>query len=179
MSRVLADPIDARRGPTESSRVLGVDPGLRCTGYGIVEIRGPQLRLVEAGVIRPSTNGTLADRLAELFQGLCELLAEHSPQVMAVEQLYSHYARPRTAILMGHARGVICLSAAQRGLPVHHYAATKIKKILTGSGHASKAQMQGSIQREFALSGPPEPHDVADALAVALCHIFSTGLNAA
>jgi crossover junction endodeoxyribonuclease RuvC len=92
--------------------------------------------------------------------------------VMALEELYSHYDRPRTAILMGHARGVICLAAAQAGIPVLHYSATQIKRILTGSGRASKAQVQRAIQRELALSDPPEPPDVADALAAALCHYY-------
>ena len=94
------------------------------------------------------------------------------PNVMAIEQLYSHYARPRTAILMGHARGVICLAAAQAGIPVIHYASTQVKRILTGAGRADKSQMQRAIQRELGLPQLPEPADVADALAVALCHFY-------
>ena len=91
---------------------------------------------------------------------------------MALEELYSHYARPRTAILMGHARGVICLAAAQAGIPVVHYSATQIKRILTGSGRAPKSQVQRAIQRELALPSIPDPPDVADALAAALCHWY-------
>ncbi len=91
---------------------------------------------------------------------------------MAIEQLYSHYKHPRTAILMGHARGVICLAAAQAGIAVIHYSATQIKKILTGNGRAPKIQMQQAIRRELALAEVPEPPDVADALAVALCHYY-------
>ena len=94
---------------------------------------------------------------------------------MALEELYSHYDRPRTAILMGHARGVICLAAAKADIPVVHYAATQIKRILTGSGRAPKGQVQRAIQRELALSAPPEPPDVADALAAALCHYYLKG----
>jgi len=94
---------------------------------------------------------------------------------MAIEELYSHYARPRTAILMGHARGVICLAAAQAGIPVKHYAATQIKRILTGSGRAPKSQVQRAIQRELSLPALPEPPDVADALAAALCHYYLKG----
>ena len=89
-----------------------------------------------------------------------------------MEELYSHYERPRTAILMGHARGVICLAAAEAGIPVVHYSATQIKRILTGSGRAPKSQVQRAIQRELALAAVPDPPDVADALAAALCHYY-------
>jgi crossover junction endodeoxyribonuclease RuvC len=91
---------------------------------------------------------------------------------MALEQLYSHYKRPRTAILMGHARGVICLAASLSTIPVKHYSATQIKKILTGNGRAPKSQMQDAVQRELNLATLPEPPDVADALAIALCHYY-------
>ena len=103
---------------------------------------------------------------------LIEMLQQFRPEALALEELYSHYKRPRTAILMGHARGVICLAAAEAGIPVVHYAATQVKNILTGSGRASKSQMQSAIQRELALPEVPEPPDVADALAIALCHYY-------
>ena len=90
---------------------------------------------------------------------------------MAIEELYSHYERPRTAILMGHARGVICLAASQAGVPIEHYGATQVKKMLTGSGRAPKSQVQMAICREFGLPQAPDPPDVADALAVALCRV--------
>lgn len=153
--------------------VLGVDPGLNTTGYGLVEItaKGPQLR--EAGVVRGRSRGSLARRLQEIYDGIIEILTAIPPTVMAVEELYAHYARPRTAILMGHARGVICLAGTQRGVPVKHYAATHIKKMLTGNGRAPKAQVQMAICREFGLAQVPEPPDVADALAIALCHAYS------
>jgi crossover junction endodeoxyribonuclease RuvC len=101
---------------------------------------------------------------------VADVIAALRPEVMALEQLYSHYARPRTAILMGHARGVICLAATQAGIPVVSYAATRIKKILTGAGRAPKGQMQRAIQFELGLAQLPEPPDVADALAAAVCH---------
>src|SRR5207237_2576500 len=97
---------------------------------------------------------------------------QFQPSVLAVEQLYAHYQHPRTAILMGHARGTILLAAAQRGLEVVSYNATRIKKTITGSGRASKEQMQRTIQRELGLAQVPEPADVADALAAALCHYY-------
>lgn len=153
-------------------RILGIDPGLNITGYGVLEVDGGRLRLCEAGVVRGKSKGSLTKRLLEIHEGVCEVIASLHPNVMAIEELYSHYARPRTAILMGHARGVICLAAAKADIPVNHYSATQIKRILTGSGHASKAQVQRAIQRELALAAPPEPPDVADALAAALCHYY-------
>ena len=123
-------------------------------------------------MIRGKARGSLTDRLLEIHRGVADVLAAFSPAVMALEQLYSHYQRPRTAILMGHARGVICLAAAEAGIPVVHYSATQVKKILTGAGRAGKAQVQRAIQRELGLAQLPEPADVADALAIALCHCY-------
>jgi crossover junction endodeoxyribonuclease RuvC len=157
---------------TTPLRILGIDPGLNITGYGVLESDGGRLRLCEAGVIRGKSRGSLAKRLVEIHDGTAEVIAGLKPSVMAIEELYSHYDRPRTAILMGHARGVICLAAAKAGIPIEHYAATQIKRILTGNGRAPKSQMQRAIQRELALSAPPEPPDVADALAAALCHFY-------
>lgn len=155
-----------------SLRILGIDPGLNITGYGVLEFDNGRLRLCEAGVVRGKSKGSLTKRLVEIHEGVVEVIAGLQPNVMAVEELYSHYARPRTAILMGHARGVICLAAALADIPVQHYSATQIKRILTGSGHAPKSQVQRAIQRELALAVVPEPPDVADALAVALCHYY-------
>ncbi|MBN1394426.1 MAG: crossover junction endodeoxyribonuclease RuvC [Pirellulales bacterium] len=153
-------------------RILGIDPGLNITGYGVLEADGGRLCLCEAGVVRGRSRGSLTKRLVEIHDGVAEVIDALKPEAMAIEDLYSHYQRPRTAILMGHARGVICLAAAKAGIPVAHYSATQIKRILTGSGRASKGQVQLAIQRELALSAPPDPPDVADALAVALCHYY-------
>jgi crossover junction endodeoxyribonuclease RuvC len=154
------------------ARILGVDPGLNITGYGLLDVSNGRLALCEAGVVRGRSRGSLTRRLVEIHEGIADVVAAFSPQVMALEELYSHYARPRTAILMGHARGVICLAAAAKGIPVVHYSATQVKKILTGSGRASKSQVQTAIQRELKLDRIPEPPDVADALAIALCHYY-------
>jgi crossover junction endodeoxyribonuclease RuvC len=150
-------------------RILGIDPGLRITGYGVVDWQPMRPALVDGGVIRLDTKSSLADRLVELHGELESLFEEHRPDVCAVEQLYAHYAHPRTAILMGHARGVILLAARRRGIQVEHFPANRIKQSVTGNGHASKLQMQRAIQTQWRLSEPPEPPDVADALAVALC----------
>jgi crossover junction endodeoxyribonuclease RuvC len=155
---------------TTTHRILGIDPGLRTTGYGVIESANGQVKIIEAGVIRVKPEASLAKRVSELFSSLVEVIDALKPNVMALEELYSHYERPRTAILMGHARGVICLAAHQQGVPVHNYAATKVKRMLTGNGRAPKSQMQLSICREFRLAKVPEPPDVADALAIALCH---------
>jgi crossover junction endodeoxyribonuclease RuvC len=153
-------------------RILGIDPGLNITGYGVLEAENGRLRLCEAGVVRGKSRGSLTKRLVEIHEGVAEVIAGLKPNVMALEELYSHYARPRTAILMGHARGVICLAAAEADVVVCHYSATQIKRILSGSGRAPKTQMQRAIQRELGLPAPPDPPDVADALAVALCHYY-------
>jgi len=153
-------------------RILGIDPGLNITGYGVLECGIGPPRLCEAGIVRGKSRGSLTGRLLEIHQGVADVIGALSPSVMALEQLYSHYKRPRTAILMGHARGVICLAAAQAGIPVIHYSATQVKRILTGAGRAGKAQVQLAIRRELALPQIPEPPDVADALAIALCHYY-------
>lgn len=166
----MADSVAMSNEPT-SEIILGIDPGLNITGYGVVEVtdRGPQLR--EGGVVRSRRGSSLEEKLVEIHRGVTDVLASFKPSAMAIEELYSHYERPRTAILMGHARGVICLAASQVGVPINHYGATHVKKMLTGSGRAPKSQVQVAICREFGLPQSPDPPDVADALAVALCHV--------
>lgn len=155
-----------------AGRVVGVDPGLNITGYAVVDPSAQRPLVREAGVIRggPSSK-KLAQRLDTIYSGLLEVLDAFQPAALALEQVHSHSKHPRTAILMAHARGVIMLAAARRGVPVVGYAATRIKKCLTGSGRAPKAQVQQAIRAELGLERIPEPHDVADACAVALCHI--------
>jgi len=158
-------------------RILGIDPGLNITGYGVLEIDGGRLRLYEGGVVRGKTRGSLTARLKQIYDGVSDVIQSLQPSVMALEEIYSHYSRPRTAILMGHARGVICLAGAQAGIEVVHYSATQIKRILTGSGRAPKGQVQRAIQRELGLTELPDPPDVADALAIALCHHYLKRAN--
>lgn len=161
------------------TRILGVDPGLQVTGYAVIEARPEGPRVCEAGVIRTADGREPTDmacRILSVYTGIVEVMEEFHPKTVAVEQLYAHYDHPRTAILMAHARGTIFLAAAQRGLPVVSYNATRIKKTVTGSGRASKEQIQYTIQRELNLTKLPEPPDVADALAAALCHFFAQKL---
>lgn len=163
----------------DGARIVGIDPGLNITGYGAIEVQAGKATLLEAGVLRPgSSRKPIERRLLELYDGLTEALTEIRPVAVAIEQLFSHYEIPRTAILMGHARGVICLAAAKHDVPVFSYAPAQIKKTLTGGGRADKAQMQRAIAREFGLAQAPEPADVADALAIALCHFFLGGAGA-
>jgi crossover junction endodeoxyribonuclease RuvC len=150
-------------------RILGIDPGLQCCGYAVVESGTGVERLIEAGTIRTNASADLEVRLNQIAADICSILSNLAPDMVAVEELYSHYAHPRTAILMGHARGVILQTAAKAGIAVRSFSATKIKKSLTGNGHAQKLQMQRTIQAMLGLPKMPEPPDVADAVAVALC----------
>ncbi|MDD5746023.1 MAG: crossover junction endodeoxyribonuclease RuvC [Candidatus Omnitrophica bacterium] len=162
-------------------RVLGVDPGLNCTGYAVVErtksVKYPlragskELLVMEAGVIRTAPGDTLAVRVRKIYRGLCQVIAVYGPQALVVEELFSHYRNPRTAIMMAHARGVICLAGAEAGLNVYGYAARRVKKAITGSGAADKTQMQRVIKELLGLKKEPSPPDVADALALAVTHL--------
>jgi crossover junction endodeoxyribonuclease RuvC len=160
-------------------RILGIDPGLNTTGYGVLDFTARTPKLIEAGVVRGKSNAELPDRVKEIHDGVTDIIATLKPDVLAIEQLYSHYERPTTAILMGHARGVIILAAGQAGIPVVHYPATQIKKTITGNGHAAKWQMQEAIRNELYLPTIPEPPDVADALAIALCHGYLSRITPA
>ena len=200
-------------------RVLGLDPGLRITGYGCVETGddrgsgarsgyGAGVRLVEAGVVRLTTRvaaaqaadppsgshrrsgsaaglaeakprrisaASVSDRLLELESDLLAVLERLRPDAVAIERLYAHYAHPTTAIVMGHARGVMLLCVRRLGLELIELGATEVKKSLTGHGHASKHQMQDGVRAQLGLPGRPEPADVADAIAIALCALRRRG----
>jgi crossover junction endodeoxyribonuclease RuvC len=159
--------------------VIGFDPGLHLTGYGVLTAASSKPKLVEAGLFRIPRNLPLADRLCQLHRSAVELLEEHRPTSVAVEELFSHYQRPKTAILMGHARGVLLLAAASMGIPVAHYLPTRVKRFLTGNGHASKVQIQQAIHLEFGLKGKSGPPDVADAMAIAMCHLHTLRVESA
>jgi crossover junction endodeoxyribonuclease RuvC len=150
---------------------MGIDPGLNCTGYGVVDrSEKGECRLVEGGAVRTKVSQSLAQRLALIHEGLAAVMEEWGPDLVIVETLYAKYSHPATAILMGHARGVVCLAAQQRGVPVEEYAASEVKRALTGHGRASKEQVAGMVCRLLSLAEAPKPLDVTDALALALCH---------
>ena len=149
--------------------LLGVDPGLQVCGYAVIRREGSDDKLLEAGVIRTDGDKSLEERLGQIAGDFSTLLEKFNPKMVAVEELYAHYKHPRTAILMGHARGVILQLSASAGAQVRHFSATRVKKSLTGNGRAGKGQMQRAIQSTLGLPQIPEPPDVADAIAVALC----------
>lgn len=174
-------------------RVLGIDPGLRLTGFGLVEsaVRSGSssgsgvgigrsasygaVRLVDAGVLRFKAGLTVSARLAELERDLNEVIESSKPELVAVEKLYAHYAHPTTAIIMGHARGVVLLCVQKAGVELLELGATEVKKSLTGNGHASKRQMQEGVRGQMGLAAVPQPADVADAIAIALCGLRRRG----
>ena len=161
------------------SLLLGLDPGLQCTGYGCVRAEGRQFVLVEAGTFRSRADQPLESRLAALHADLCEVIAECRPTAVAMEDLFTHVKHPRTAVVMGHARGVLMLAAAQAVLTITPYPATRVKVALTGSGRAGKEQVARSVCHLLGLEEAPRPFDVTDALAVAICHGLSEAAGTA
>lgn len=160
-------------GPTNGWRLLGVDPGLVRTGYAVVgEHPTREADLLEAGVVRLNPKAALEVRLAELELSLEELIETHRPGALVCEQLYAHGRHPRTAILMGHARGAVLALAGRRGLTVISVSATRVKKLLTGNGHAAKDQVRRAVTRALALRDIRGPSDVTDAVAIALCGLY-------
>lgn len=174
------------QGMPVAHRILGVDPGLHITGYGIIETRNEEggtrngnppvprsefhvPRLVEGGVLKARAADELPQRLQSLHDGLAEVLREHQPEVVVIEELFSTYAHPRSALLMAHARGVLMLAARMAGARVHSFLPNEVKQVLTGNGHATKAAMQAAVRQRLRLASAPSPPDVADALALALC----------
>jgi len=154
-------------------RILGIDPGLQVCGYACLEADGESL--IEAGVLRTPVDLPIEQRLDRIAEDTQSILKSLKPEIVAVEELYSHYAHPRTAILMGHARGVILQKCAEAAIEVRSFSATRIKKSITGNGRASKEQVQRTIQTILSLAELPEPNDVADAIAAALCCANSMG----
>jgi crossover junction endodeoxyribonuclease RuvC len=152
--------------------VLGVDPGTRATGYGLVERAAAgtrALRLVECGVVRPGSGAALAERLAVIYEELSGIISRHRPDALAVEDVF--VARnARSALVLGHARGVVLLAATRAGLPVSEYAPRAVKSAVTGTGAATKHQVALMVARMLRLKCPPAPADAADGVAVALAH---------
>jgi crossover junction endodeoxyribonuclease RuvC len=153
----------------DEMRILGIDPGLQVCGYACVEMDADNEKLIEAGVVSTDKSQPIEIKLNRIAEDTESLLENFKPDIVAVEELYSHYAHPKTAILMGHARGVILQRCAQAAIEVRSFSATRIKKSITGNGRASKEQVQRTIQTILSLPQIPEPHDVADAIAAALC----------
>ena len=151
--------------------MLGVDPGTRATGYGVVRSERSGCRLIECGVIRPPRDADLATRLVEIHLGLLELIDRHEPDCVAVEGVYTG-RNARTAMVLGHARGVLVLAAALRDLPVAEYPPREVKKRVVGTGAATKGQIGFMVRKHLGLREVPSPADAADGCAIALCHIL-------
>lgn len=151
-----------------TARILGIDPGLRTTGYGVIDVGTGRARLVEAGVVTPNTKSSLERRLQDLHDGMTAVVIATRPSAIVIEELYTTYKNPLTAIMMGHARGVLCLTGAQHGVPVHTLAHSLVKRSLVGSGAARKEQVNRMVSQLLGLRNRPEPNDVSDALALAL-----------
>ncbi len=148
-------------------RLLGLDPGLRLTGWGVIEVEGNRLRHVAHGVIKVASERSLAERLCELFDGVTAVVAAQQPSEAAVEETFVN-VNPGSTLKLGQARGVVLLAPARAGLPVFEYAANLVKKSVTGVGHADKRQIAMMVGR--LLPGVEAAADAADALAVAICH---------
>ena len=156
-------------------RVLGIDCGSEITGYGVVELASDeQLSFVASGAIRLAPRKPLPERLGQVFREICKVIERHEPSVVAIEDVF-YAANAKSALKLGHVRGVAMLAAAQLQIPVAEYAPLAIKSAVVGYGRAEKVQVQQMVARLLRLEAPPDPADVADALAIAICHLHTAG----
>ena len=155
-------------------KILGIDPGLRVTGFGIIEQTGSKLQYLTSGCVR-SGGGDLAARLKAILEGLAEVIGAHRPQEVAVEKVFVN-VNPQSTLLLGQARGAAICAAVIAGLPVAEYTALQVKQAVVGKGHAKKEQVQHMVRTLLALPGDPSP-DAADALACAICHAHGRRLG--
>ncbi len=153
-------------------KIFGIDPGSGRTGYGCIEASGSRCRLVVCGSIAPPARAVFPDKLMAIHAGLSALLARHRPDCVAIENVF-HAKNVRSALKLGHARGVALLAASEAGVPVVEYAPAEIKRAVVGYGRAEKGQVQQMMKLLLGLDAVPSPHDAADALAVAICHLHS------
>ncbi len=149
--------------------ILGIDPGSRVTGFGVIEAIGHQQRYIASGCIRTDLEAALPHRLEEIFSGVCELISEFAPTEVAIEKIFMSRSA-ESALKLGHARGVAMVACVTNQLPVHEYEARKVKQAVVGTGSADKSQVQHMVQSLLKLPGKPQS-DAADALAIAICHI--------
>ena len=158
--------------PTRATRVLGIDPGLRMTGFGVIEVQGQKLRYVASGCIKSNSEQQLPERLHTLFAGVTEIIETYRPDVAAVEQVFSN-VNPQSTLLLGQARGAAVTALVAKQLPVSEYTALQVKQSVVGHGKAAKQQVAHMVMRLLALPGEPGS-DAADALACAICHAHAT-----
>ena len=153
-------------------RILGIDPALTITGYGVIDLTKNGLVLIEAGVITTSPGQKITERLNKIHQATAALIKDTRSDTMVLEKLYAHHRHPTTAYILGQARGVICLACAQNNIPLVEYSATRVKKAIVGSGHASKYQVQRMVCNALRLKNMPKYLDITDALALAITHSY-------
>ena len=159
-------------------KIFGIDPGSERTGYGCIEVKGSRHVLVICGSISVPARSTFPDKLKHIHTDLAALLDRYRPDCVAVENIF-HARNVRSALKLGHARGIALLAASEAGLPVAEYTPAEIKRAVVGFGRAEKHQIQQMVKLLLGLETPPSPHDAADALAVAICHVHSaTGIVA-
>ncbi len=162
-------------------RIIGIDLGLETTGYGIIDsiidTDSGDCRFIDAGTVRTNRKERMEHRLKTIYEELDRIFEDFSPDIVVIEDLYSHYRHPRTAIIMGHARGIVYLLAGVKEIPVISYSSTKVKSSIVGYGRAGKAQVRKMVKGMLNLPEVPAPDDVSDALAVALCHANAVRLR--
>jgi crossover junction endodeoxyribonuclease RuvC len=152
--------------------ILGIDPALSITGYGVIQVRKNKLSLLEAGIVSTSSQSKLSERLDKIYKAITNLIADTEPDCLVLEKLYAHYRHPTTAYLLGQARGVICLVCAQKGIPLFEYSATRVRKAVVGRGLASKYQVQRMVASLLNIKSLPKYMDITDALALAIAHSY-------
>lgn len=159
-------------------RILGIDPGLVRTGYGLVEAAGAgKIKFLEAGVIRTKETDGISKRVKSIYENLTNIVNEYSPEAIVLEKLYSHYKHPVTSILMGHARGIVCLVSGINKIRLVNYPSTRVKKAITGNGRAGKGQVQRMVKSFLDLKELPDPFDASDALAMAISYVYIEGIK--
>ena len=152
--------------------VVGIDPALAVTGYGVIQVKSSGLALVEAGIIKTTAKDVQPARLNKIYLGILKLISDTGADCLVLEKIFSHYKHPATACILGQARGVICLAAFKAAVPLFEYSATRIKKSIVGKGLASKAQVQRMVTHVLGLKTSVEYLDVTDALALAIAHSY-------
>jgi len=150
-------------------KILGIDPGLVQTGFGIIKVNNKQVTLIDYGIIKPSTTDSLASRLLTIFYDVGNIIKYNNPQVFAIEDVF-YGKNVKSTLRLGQARGASMVAAAAKKIPIYEYSARKVKQSITGNGNAHKTQVQFMVKTQLKMDHSPEPMDASDALAIALCH---------
>ena len=158
-------------------RILGIDPGLITTGFGVVDIAAGDPRIVDAGTIKPKVKDVFESRIAKVHQCITSIIVEHKPEVIVLEKLYAHYKHPTTACILGHVRGVICLAAYEQRVELVEHSVKRIRKALTGNGNVTKLQVQAFVKRILNIPSAELALDTSDALALALGYAHMKRFN--